>query len=147
MIVRPAEPDDFNDVAALLAELGRPVLIPETREAARQVYLRHLARPDTDSHVAVAEGVVVGFISLEYRERLNRTRPQGWIPDLLVTKASLGTGAGKALLLRAFERAKEYGCYEVTLESGFQREVAHQVYAHVGMERLGYYFTKALDGM
>lgn len=145
LLVRSARPEDFDAVAALLAELGRPAPAPETREDARQVYLRHLASADTDSLVAEVEGAVVGFLSLEYRERLNRTRPQAWIPDLIVTEARRGTGAGRALLLRAFERAREFGCYEVTLESGFQRTVAHQLYESAGMERLGYFITLTLD--
>jgi GNAT superfamily N-acetyltransferase len=145
VVVRPATSQDFAAVAALLAELGRPVLTPETLEAARQVYDRHIARPDTASLVVEVDGQAIGFMSLEFRERLNRTRPQAWIPDLIVTETHRGTGAGKALLRRGFELARERGCWSVTLESGYQRLVAHQFYKAAGMIDEGYYFTLYLQ--
>ena len=86
-------------------------------------------------------GRAVGFCSLEFRERLNWGVPQGWIPDLIVTAGARGVGAGKALLLQAFEVARERGCWSVTLESGYQRGVAHQLYRSAGMTQDGYYFT------
>jgi GNAT superfamily N-acetyltransferase len=57
-----------------------------------------------------------------------------------VTEACRGAGAGKALLQRAFELARERGCWSVTLESGYQREVAHQLYRSAGMVDEGLYF-------
>ena len=139
-MVRPAGPEDFDAVATLLAELGRPEVTAATRDGAREVYLRHVARADTASLVAEAGGEVVGFMSLEFRERLNRTTPQAWIPDLIVSARRRGIGAGKALLLKGFEIARERGCWGVTLESGYQRKVAHEVYRRVGMEACGFYF-------
>lgn len=97
------------------------------------MYERHLARNDTASLVAEVGGAVVGFMSLEFRERLNRTRPQAWIPDLIVAESHRGSGAGKALLLRGIELADARGCWSVTLESGHSRHVAHQLYRSAGM--------------
>jgi GNAT superfamily N-acetyltransferase len=145
VVVRPATSEDFAAVAALLAGLGRPALTPETLEAARQVYDRHIVRPDTASLVAEVDGQAIGFMSLEFRERLNRTRLQAWIPDLIVTEAHRGTGAGKALLRRGFELARERGCGSVTLESGYQRLVAHRFYKAAGMIDEGLYFTLYLQ--
>jgi GNAT superfamily N-acetyltransferase len=143
--VRRANEMDFQAVARLLGELGRPALTPETDRPAHEVYLRHVTRPDTASLIAEVEGEAVGFLSLEFRERLNRTTLQAWIPDLIVTEAHRGTGAGKALLLHAFDMARHRGCWAVTLESGFQREVAHAFYEGLGMTRDGYYFTHLLE--
>jgi GNAT superfamily N-acetyltransferase len=142
--IRLAAPDDFAAVAELLAELGRPRLTTETRDAAHEVYLRHVARADTASLVAEVAGEVVGFMSLEFRDRLNRTTPQAWIPDLIVTESRRGIGAGKALLLRGFDIARERGCGSVTLESGYNRKVAHEVYRAAGMVELGLFFDKQL---
>jgi ribosomal-protein-alanine N-acetyltransferase len=114
-------------------------------DAARQVYERHVGRPDTASLVAEVDGRVIGFMSLEFRERLNRTTPQAWIPDLIVTETHRGIRAGRALLLRGFELARERGCWSVTLESGSERAVAHQLYLSAGMQDLGKYFLIDLD--
>ena len=54
---------------ALLAELGRPTLAPGTVDGARAVYERTIARADTAPLVAVTDGEVVGFLSLEFRDR------------------------------------------------------------------------------
>jgi GNAT superfamily N-acetyltransferase len=140
--VREAEAGDFDAVSALLAELGRPALTPSTIDEARQVYLRHVGRADASSLVAEADdGTLVGFISLEFRDRLNRVSPQAWVPDLIVISGARGTGAGRALLERAFEVARGRGCYELTLESGWARDVAHRFYEIAGMSKGGYYFT------
>lgn len=143
--VRPALADDFDAVAALLAELGRPALTGETRMPTQSVYERHLARPDTASLVAEWDSVAVGFLSLEFRERLNRMQSQAWIPDLIVTDSARGRGVGRALLERAFLRARERGCWGVTLESGYARQVAHQLYRAAGMTDGGLYFSLELD--
>lgn len=145
LTIRPAAVHDFEAVAALLTELGRLTLTEDMRDAARAVYERHVGRTDTHSLVAEADGEVVGFVSLEFRERLNRTTPQAWIPDLIVTESARGTGAGGALLRAAFAIARERGCHEVTLESGYARTVAHQVYERVGMKNLGYFFALPLE--
>ena len=54
--VRPITSDDFLPVAALLAELGRPALTPESSDAAWAVYERHLTDPQTASLVAEVDG-------------------------------------------------------------------------------------------
>jgi GNAT superfamily N-acetyltransferase len=143
--VRPAAAADFARVAALLAELGRPALTPATLDGARAVYERYVARADTAPLVAVVDDEVIGFLSLEFRDRLNHTTPQAWIPDLIVTEGCRGLGAGRALLERAFDLARERRCWSVTLESGYQRTVAHQLYRAAGMVDGGYYFTLELS--
>jgi GNAT superfamily N-acetyltransferase len=142
--VRTITVDDFAAVTRLLAELGRPALAPETEAAVRAVYLRHVARDDTASLLAEAGGDAIGFMSLEFRERLNRPTLEAWIPDLIVTEAARGTGAGKALLQRGIELARERGCHNLTLESGYARTVAHQFYQMQGMTQNGLYFALKL---
>jgi len=128
----------------LLAELGRPPVRPDTIYAARAVFLRHIADPNTASRVAERDGEVIGFLSLVFREHLNYIEPLAWIPDLIVTESARGLGAARLLLEGAFEAAQEGGCQFVRLESGYHRTVAHQVYLAVGMSNDGYYFTKRL---
>ena len=90
-------------------------------------------------------GNVVGCCSLHYRPRLNRPRPDAWIPDLVVDPAARRRGAGRALLAEAERLARERGAWQLTLESGYQRTEAHQMYVAFGMANEGYYFGKRLD--
>ncbi|HEY8476285.1 MAG TPA: GNAT family N-acetyltransferase [Chloroflexota bacterium] len=144
-LVRRAEARDFEPVARLLEELGRGALTPAVEPVYRERYLRHLSRPDTASLVAEVDGVVVGFLGLEFRERLNRLAWEAWIPDLIVAAPYRGRGVGKALLLRAFEAARAAGCSRVVLESGHARTVAHRLYRSVGMVERGIYLDLLLS--
>jgi GNAT superfamily N-acetyltransferase len=141
-LVRRAEERDFEPVARLLEELGRGALTPTTEPVYRE---RYLSRPDTASLVAEVDGVVVGFLGLEFRERLNRPAWEAWIPDLIVAAPYRGRGVGKALLLRAFDVARAAGCYRVLLESGHARTVAHHLYRSVGMVERGIFLDLLLS--
>lgn len=116
-----------------------------THAATQAVYQRHIARDGTASLVAVLDGSVIGFLSLEFRERLNRTRPQAWIPDIIVMEAQRGRGVGKALLRRAIDLARERNCWSVVLESGRGRLVAHQLYRAMELSDEGNYFIRYFD--
>ena len=90
--VRRAEMGDFAAVTTLLAELGRPVLTPENAAGVEAVYRRHIADLKAGSLVAEVDGLVIGFLSLVFREHLNFASPQAWIPDLIVTESARGNG-------------------------------------------------------
>ena len=110
MEVREGRPSDWPAVSALLAELGRP----DVRGAADKDFHRgrfedYLGRPDTVALVAVDGGEVVGFIDLDFRQRLNFREEQASVPDLVVAEGSRSRGAGKALLSEAMERSRERG--------------------------------------
>jgi GNAT superfamily N-acetyltransferase len=144
--VRRATAGDFAAVTDLLATLGggRPASTAATLPTLRLVHAARLGRADVNDLVAVVEGEVVGFCSLEFRARLNHTTLEAWIPDLIVREAARGGGAGRALLEEAFAEARRRGCHRVSLESGHQRTVAHKVYERVGMHDTGKFFTLEL---
>ena len=143
-LIRSAAPADFEHIARLLEELGRSPVVPQHAEHFRTTYLRHLARADTSDIVAVQDDQIVGFLSLEFRERLNRSTLEAWIPDLIVTSSARGHGYGRQLLEAALHLARSRGCHCITLESGYQRTIAHQLYTNSGMVNAGYYFTYPL---
>jgi GNAT superfamily N-acetyltransferase len=143
--VRAAGPGDFEAVAALLAELGRPSILggPEV-DLHRARYLDYLARPDLRVFVAEVDGEVVGMIDLELLPRLNFSTPMAWVPDLIVTDGRRSLGAGAALLARAEEAAREEGAWALTLESANWRTRAHAFYLRQGMDDSAHSFTKVL---
>jgi PhnO protein len=144
MTVRPAQETDFARVTELLETLGRGQVTHDTYGTARQVYLDQLADPDSEHLVAIDGGLVVGFCALYYRMRLNRTTPQAWVPDLIVDPSVRGRGTAKALLIEAEKRARARGCWELTLESGYDRREAHLLYSAAGMQDAGKFFRKPL---
>jgi GNAT superfamily N-acetyltransferase len=145
LVIREAKADDWPEVTALLAELGRPdVRGSDEEEAAREFFLSYLGRPDSVALVAEDGGRVVGFLDMEYRARLNFTTPQAWIPDLIVAEGSRSRGVGRALLEHAEELAQERGCWGMTLESATWRDRAHAFYVREGWTDTGKAFTKVL---
>lgn len=137
--IRPVLDDDadFEAVTRLLAELGRPAPTDERLPALRRTYAQHVAREATGSLLALADGVPVGFVSLEFRQPFFTLAPQGWIPDLIVSEHARGRGIGAALLDAAFAEAVRRGAYAMALESGHQRTVAHRLYLASGMDDVG----------
>jgi GNAT superfamily N-acetyltransferase len=146
--VREANAADWPAVSALLAELGRPdVRGLADEDFHRGRYEDYLARSDTLALVAVEDGEVVGFIDLEFRQRLNFREEQAWVPDLIVAEGSRSRGAGKALLDEALERSRERGCWSLTLESASWRTRAHAFYEREELQGSAASFTKLLVDM
>ena len=147
MTIRSAVADDFDEVTRLLERLGRPRVTNRNRVLAKEVFQAQLSDADADHLVAVTDrGRIVGFCSLHYRTRLNRTKPQGWIPELIVDEAARGAGVARALLGAAEDRARGQACFEVALEASHARREDHLLYAAAGMEDAGKSFRKPLDG-
>jgi GNAT superfamily N-acetyltransferase len=143
--IRAARGDDFEAVTELLHALGRAQVNDETREEARAVFRQQVVDPT--AHHMVAEdpaGEVVGFCSLHFRQRLNHVTEEAWIPDLFVLERARREGVGAAFLEEAERRAVERGCWHLTLESGYQRAEAHQLYRGFRMRDAGRYFSKPL---
>ena len=148
MEIREVLADDWPAIAALVAELGRPdVRGRDDEDEHRAGFVSYLSRPDAVALAAVDGGAVVGFIDLEFRARLNFLTPQAWVPDLIVTSSARSRGAGRALLAAAEERARERGCFALSLESATWRERAHAFYEREGMTHTSASFAKLLGGM
>ena len=145
MKVRSAEPRDFDAVTALLELLGRNPVTDATRDRCREVFAAQVSDPAADHLVAEDDGgEIVGFCSLHFRNRLNHTTPQAWVPDLIVREHVRRSGVGRALLEHAERRAIERGCWDLTRESAYHRQEAHRFYAAFGMRDGGKYFHKLL---
>jgi GNAT superfamily N-acetyltransferase len=143
--VRTATREDWPAVASLLAELGRPdVRGTPDEDKARLLFLAYLERPDAVALVAEDQGRVIGFCDMEFRSWLNFTRPEAWIPDLIVTDGARSRGAGHALLARAEELARERNCRGMSLESANWRTRAHAFYAREGWADVAHEFFKNL---
>lgn len=141
LVIRPVLIHEFHAVAALLAELGRPMLTPSHEGNIAAVFARHVASHDTGSLLAERDGQAVGFLSLQFRERLNQPTLEAWIPDLIVTEGERGTGVATALMERAVAAAKDRACHRLTLESGSTRQRAHRFYVREGFTDAGKFFT------
>jgi GNAT superfamily N-acetyltransferase len=143
--IRDARAEDWPQVSDLLAELGRPDVRADDEEPRHgEAFTRYLERADTLMLVADDDGDLVGFVDVEFRQRLNFLTPQAWVPDLVVTERVRGQGVGRALLEAAEGRARERGCWGMSLESAVWREGTHAFYERVGWSPTGLSFTRPL---
>lgn len=147
LTIREARVEDWPQVAGLLVELGRDVS-PSAAENPSYVirFGGHLAL--RESRTLVAEetgGRLLGFVDVEFRQRLGHPRPQAWVNDLVVTEPARGQGVGASLLARAEELARARGCFRMSLETAGWREATHRFYARGGWTDNGKWFVKLLD--
>ena len=145
--IRAATVEDWPQVAGLLVELGRDV---SPSAASNPSYVirfgGHLALRESRTLVAEASDErVLGFLDMEFRQRLGHPRPQAWVNDLVVTEAERGRGIGSALLDRAEELARKRGCFRMSLETAGWREDTHTFYMRQGWTDNGKWFVKLLD--
>ncbi|MFL5738020.1 MAG: GNAT family N-acetyltransferase, partial [Actinomycetota bacterium] len=116
--IRDAHVRDWPSVAGLLVELGRDVPESATTNPSHVIHFGgHLARREVVTLVADGGTSLLGFIDMEYRQRLGHHRPQAWVNDLVVTADARSRGVGKALLDRAEELATRRGCFRMSLET------------------------------
>jgi GNAT superfamily N-acetyltransferase len=141
--VREAVRSDWPAVAALLAELGRPDVRGDP--AHEDAFAAYLARSDSVAFVAEDGAEIVGFVDLDFRQRLTFSALEAWIPDLIVAEGARGRGVGAALLGAAEERARERGCFGLKLESAMWRDRAHAFYVREGLQHTGNAFHKGLS--
>jgi len=138
--IRDATAADAAEVAALLGELGYPTSAGEAAE--------RLGRSDGRVLVAESEGRVVGVAALAVAPQLHYAAPVARVTTLVVSEPARGCGAGRRLMARAEELAREAGCHDIELTSGIrlEREAAHRFYEALGYERTSYHFHRRLGG-
>jgi GNAT superfamily N-acetyltransferase len=144
MRIRPARRDDFEAVARLLEELGRPAVTPATEADCRAVYEKQVFDPDSHHLLAEDEHGVIAFASAHFRARLNHPTEEVWVPDLIVTENARRRGVGRALLEEIEARARDRDCHMIQLESAYFRAEAHHMYRQFKMRDVGKSFTKEL---
>ena len=80
------------------------------------------------------DGRLLGTCTLNLIEHLAHGFARSAIlEDMLVDSRARGQGIGQALVGRAAQRAREWGCYKLALSSHQDREAAHRFYAAHGV--------------
>jgi GNAT superfamily N-acetyltransferase len=144
--IRPATVGDWPQVAALLVELGRDVSASAVHNPSYEVLFGgHLAKRESRTLVADDAGRLVGFLDMEFRQRLGHPRPQAWVNDLVVTESTRGQGVGSTLLAEAEALALKRGCFRMSLETAAWRERTRTFYVRGGWTDNGTWFVKLLD--
>jgi GNAT superfamily N-acetyltransferase len=94
--------------------------------------------------VAERDGLVGGLAVYRIVENTAFDR-QLYVDDLVTAEVLRSKGIGRALLIFLQDKAKKENCGSVALDSGTQRQRAHQFYFREGFLIPSFHFGKAVD--
>ncbi len=123
---------DAKAVAALSAELGYPVAVPEMEQRIDELR----SSPDRIGFVACRSGTVVGWVDASIVRRL-AAGSYGEVAGLVVKDGFRDQGIGRELLREAERWVEGRGVSGMLVRSRTTREAAHRFYL-----REGYSVTK-----
>jgi GNAT superfamily N-acetyltransferase len=140
--IRNATGDDFDGVFPLFRQLWPDKLLH--REELHTVYLRGVESSTDELLCAVLDGVVIGFCAYAIVNNLWQEGRISYLYAMVVDESHRGKGYGTRLLQAAIEKSRQQGLKRVELDSGFQREKAHQFYEKLGFEKRALLFSYCL---
>lgn len=147
--IRRAGKNDEIKIIELLAQLDRPIpknLYTERKFRRIMKMYTHSNHPKYDRGVFVATvgSRIIGMISFVILDRLNQSRSEFWIPELVVSEEFRNQGVGKLLVEKCESIARTQKCYRIRLESRSDRTSAHSFYAKIGFRQVALAFEKKL---
>lgn len=134
---------DSARIAELSGQLGYPATPEEVSRRLEQL----LQKPDHAVFVAsMPEAETAGWVHVHLSYQITGDR-RAEIAGLVVDAAHRGSGAGRRLVERAEEWAREQGCGSVYVRSNIVRAGAHAFYQRLGYSVLktSYSFRKELQ--
>jgi GNAT superfamily N-acetyltransferase len=126
--LRAARPDDAEQIASLLDQLGYPATVEEAE--ARLARLE--ADPAASVLLAHEDGRVLGLAATHLRSNLQRDAPTCRLTARVVDESALGRGIGRALLDAVVAEAERRGCERVEVTLRPEREAAESLYRSAG---------------
>lgn len=142
--IRPATINDVGHILQIYAKAldNDNVLSVENAQA---IFLKQQQYPDYQVFVAEFNHEIVGTFALLIMENMAHLgTPSAVVEDVGVLPTIQGKGIGKVMMAFALEKAKEKGCYKMSLSSNLRREQAHQFYESLGFKKHGFSFLMEL---
>ena len=140
--IRTAKQSDTDEILNLLYQLGRPKP-KSTKSVFQKRILQYLKDKDKKIFLATLDSETVGLVSAILVPRLNQTKPELYIPELVVLESYRNMGIGKSLIDFCIKMAQKKNCFRIRLESGNKRVAAHKFYRALGFDQ--YAKTYKLD--
>jgi len=144
--IRKASKKDTEEILKLLYQLQRPK--PKTSSentTFRKLIDQYLDGKGKKIIVAEQDSEIVGVASMMLLPRLNRTKLELYIPEMVVSESRRWTGMGKLLMESCVKIAEKEKCFRIRLESGNQRKNAHLFYKGIGFEQSALSYTRIIE--
>jgi GNAT superfamily N-acetyltransferase len=143
-LIRKARIKDTGSIIELLSDLGRPKPKHNEIRLFAKTIQKYIFDSDKTILVAKIDSKVVGMISLVFLPRLNRTRPEAWVPDFIVDHEYRNKGIGSALLRKCVLIARKKKCWRIRLETGLSRKRSQRFYKLMQMKPFALSFMSQL---
>jgi GNAT superfamily N-acetyltransferase len=124
---------DAGTVVQLLGEFRDHLGYDSPTDASVRASVSQLiGRDDTEYWLAAPEKQAAGVCQLRFRHSVWTGAEDCWLEDLFVRASERGTGLGRALVMAAFDRARERGCARIELDTEEANHAAVALYASLG---------------
>jgi GNAT superfamily N-acetyltransferase len=124
MRLRTARPEDAEQIAPLLGQLGYPATAEQVRARLQRA----------DALVAEDDGRILGLAATHLRHNLERDAPTCRLTALVVDEPARGHGIARALLDDVIADAERQGCERVEVTLRPHRKEAEALYRSLGFE-------------
>jgi len=137
--VRPAGPDDVEELASLLIEFHAEAGFQRTRAEAAGKFRPLLAAPELGQvWLLEADGQPAGFVVLTVCFSMDHGGLRGFVDDLFVRKAFRRRGLASAALEEVRRECTRRGGRSLLVETGAENEAALRVYRRAGFSDTGH---------
>ncbi|MFA0814881.1 MAG: GNAT family N-acetyltransferase [Anaerofustis sp.] len=142
LLIRNATAEDFDSVYPLFKQLWPNKKL--NKSELNKVFRRGIASQTDELFCAVLNDSIIGFCAYAIVNNLWQEGYISYIYAMVVDEKQRGEGYGTKLINEAIANSKKQGMKRVELDSGFQREKAHQFYEKLGFEKRAYLFSYIL---
>lgn len=138
-IVRNATKGDFDKVHPLFEQLWPNKIL--NRSELSKVFERGVDSDKDELFCVEYENGIIGFCAYAIVNNLWQEGYISYIYSMVIDEKYRGKGIGTELINEAIKTSKQQGMKRVELDSGFQREKAHEFYSKLGFEKRAYLFS------
>jgi ribosomal protein S18 acetylase RimI-like enzyme len=132
VIVRPAQPADLTEVAALMAEFRDWFGKSEPGDEDLRASVERIMGGGDGEFLLAENPAPVGFCQLRYRWSVWTSAEDCWLEDLFVREPGRRAGAGRALVEAAVATARDRGCRRIELDVNEENAPALALYESCG---------------
>lgn len=140
--IRNAAIEDFAEVYPLFEQLWPNKALNQAE--LNKVFNRGVSSETDVLFCAILKNKIIGFCAYALVNNLWQEGYISYIYAMIIDEKHRGKGFGSKLIHSAIDQSKEQGMKRVELDSGFQREKAHQFYTKLGFEKRAYLFSYPL---
>lgn len=146
MVIRIAEKSDLPAVLAIYAQPAIDAGELLEVDAAAELLERYELYPNYKLYVACIDEEIVGTFALLIMDNIaHMGQPSAILEDMAVAPDHQRQGIGRQIMSYAMARAKDAGCYKLTLSSAIHRTDSHEFYESLGLKCHGYSFAIETD--